>query len=77
MHFYVAEQMHPPRKPERSDYDSSAKYLDALSRYSIQTSYLVEPYLPPDVPAVIIIALNESWLPDFQIVDDAQSKGSN
>jgi hypothetical protein len=76
MHFLVAEMQHPPRKPDPSGYATGEKYREALARYELEVANLAQPYLPPDVRAVVIIALNTEWLPDFEIVEDAETQTS-
>jgi hypothetical protein len=71
MNFVVAEGQHPPRKPDPAEYPDPEKYSQAVARYEVELSKLTVPYLPPNVPYVVLWALNRDWLPDFEIVEDA------
>lgn len=73
MQIFVAEMNFPPMQPEMSDYPSAADYRLAVERYAYAMSHQNQPYLPPDVPAVVIIALNKEWLPDFETIEDSDA----
>jgi hypothetical protein len=77
MEIVVAETKHPPAEPNTADYPDAAKYRQALERHAHAMANRAKAYLPPNPPAVVIIALNKHRLPDFEIVEDAMKRLEN
>jgi hypothetical protein len=70
MEIVLAETKHPPAAPSMSEYPDAADYRRAVERHAYAMANLAEAYLPPNPPAVVIIALNKDRLPDFEIIED-------
>ena len=76
MEIVIAEMKHPPAEPNVADYPGAADYRRALERYAHAMANRAEAYLPPNPPAVVIIALNKDRLPDFEIIEDGDPQSS-